>query len=503
MTATLAAFVLFVSACSTATTAVNDAALGEDAMLENDGGTPMDARPSDSGARDASSRDADAADGDVDPRVEATVAHLNEIYCHPLAESFCANFTRCSCELETMLDLATCIMQQRSLCESFMREIAASIVAGATVAEDEVVAACAFEQGGLANECVIADVLKAPSCALAFARTVAVGSACGGGYGFACASGDGLCEDTEASTCNLLPGEGDACDVYCASPYVCRAGFCGPRALAGQVCDQRNECEVGLDCVMHACVRAGEASETCSESAPCRAGLTCDHNTCVDSLAPCMRASECDFGFICAGTRSSVCAPRIEEGFPCESSDGCAPGLQCNTRTHVCVRAPSVDEPCADVPECDADAYCNREGEGGTPLCVPRPGMGEACPLGLCAAGLACRPSADGTTSECGARAGIGDPCTPGGCETGLFCDGETGGVTYVCSMRKAASDECSYAEQCVEGTTCRPDEFHALRCLPLFDIGASCAGGDCADMTFCDFAMPDGACMPAFCSAF
>lgn len=106
--------------------------------------------------------------------------------------------------------------------------------------------------------------------------------------------------------------------------------------------------------------------------------------------------------------------------------------------------------------------------------CVPGdnglPGVGAPCPQGVCQAGLLCVfPQGEGGTPTCRSKPGLGQPCQ-GVCEVGLFCGAPAGASgERTCQAPREDGFGCNAYEQCRSGFC--PDG--ACRTPPA--VGAPC----------------------------
>ena len=128
----------------------------------------------------------------------------------------------------------------------------------------------------------------------------------------------------------------------------------------------------------------------------------------------------------------------------------CGKGLMClalESDSGVCRRASGQDgpqpeavdveigEPCNTLARCKLDAFCSSD----TQTCVPRLSVGEACNLGVCAAGSYCKsPTCVPVLSE-------GAPCEIGSCGLGLYCPFWEQDVSLrVCTRSQADGERCT-----------------------------------------------------------
>ncbi len=125
--------------------------------------------------------------------------------------------------------------------------------------------------------------------------------------------------------------------------------------------------------------------------------------------------------------------------------------------------------------------YCNIESPeqclAGGATCTAYLATGANCASGLCAPGYHCEMTcvADPAISvlQAGGDCSVADTV----CADGLYCDG-----TSHCVARKAAPSACTGDRECLEGLDCKSNV-----CTAPLQVGATCAGGDCATGLYCN----------------
>ncbi|MBU1242040.1 hypothetical protein KKD52_01630 [Myxococcota bacterium] len=239
-------------------------------------------------------------------------------------------------------------------------------------------------------------------------------------------------------------------------------------------------------------------------------GASCDTN--LDSVAACDRVlegtlatdAECSSNWQCASgfcntaeTCPGFCEPTVGVGQPCDDSDQCNSGLECNwdTDSPVCAtpaaKAAQGDE-CEWHDDCEYGLFCLiTDFETYVGVCQPWLGEGDVCDGDgnmdvVCEPGLACDyvsgecapvtvvgvgETCDNETIICSFadRAycmegqsmgtcvqipGNGDACMDGYCWTGNYC-----GDDNLCHTALANGQPCTNSDQCLSemcnGTTC------------------------------------------------
>lgn len=245
-------------------------------------------------------------------------------------------------------------------------------------------------------------------------------------------------------------------------------------------------------------------------------GETCTHasSACVTRRpegALCRSSVECQDGLVCSGTISyGLCVPTPGEGAPCTGTclepdrlfcdldaspptcaarrgaggscsvgpNACADGFYCTTDA-VCAEFGEVGAPCTSFAACAVGLTC---AEG---LCAPAPTRGEACPEGVCAAGLFCSfsefpPACVPRIAE-GAPCGFSDLCVEG---TGCYFDPKF--TSGICATPTPIGEACSSArDTCAPGSRCEGDVCVA-RLAPEAEVGAPCGSSACEPTAFC-----------------
>jgi hypothetical protein len=235
-----------------------------------------------------------------------------------------------------------------------------------------------------------------------FLLFAACGGANGGGGGSSPIPEDELPTELAELICGLVHGQCECEDPAEADEATCidskqsefeenqadaqAAGLTYDAECAGRYaggisdlgCDSSSSSESG-DCdycaIYHGDVAEGETCVAFGSFSDCAQGLLCSGGTCYD---PCGGGDE-----------------TLGEGEDCD---------------------PVAQEP----PYCDYldDLVCDPE----TMTCVALPGIGEECPLYLCAQGAIC----DTETMMCVALPGEGEPCVNEQCGSGAVCEGGT-----------------------------------------------------------------------------
>jgi hypothetical protein len=90
----------------------------------------------------------------------------------------------------------------------------------------------------------------------------------------------------------------------------------------------------------------------------------------------------------------SVCRARLPVGESCQLDDSCSAGSFCDFGVSRCTAFFAAGETCTDGNECGPEGACVPDATGAF-RCVSQPGLGEACFLDQCEAGLACRSPFD------------------------------------------------------------------------------------------------------------
>ena len=121
----------------------------------------------------------------------------------------------------------------------------------------------------------------------------------------------------DGSTCTAKAAVGQPCDrgQRCIGTTLCRRGVCAlPSSKIGEPCgERRNECDMGLLCVLGTCQRVAGAGDACVLG-QCQLGYQCDDGRCVHVPA-------CGTG---------------EQGDLCNSDANCQSGLGCQWPEGIC-----------------------------------------------------------------------------------------------------------------------------------------------------------------------
>lgn len=223
----------------------------------------------------------------------------------------------------------------------------------------------------------------------------------------------------------------------------------------GAACREREECAVGLSCLLSGVCGLASAGELCRNDLDCRAG----HHCGLSAPSVCVASTEgqscgvvkdrCAAGLTC-GERGFIasCVPKREAMESCVVSSQCPLGFAC--AQGLCRRVMGPGASCADpATTCMEWTVC----VGGR--CSRRPREGEPC-LDSCA-GSACR------AGTCVGRA-LGAPCSPAGDPEGF----PSCGRARVCSMGGPS------------GPVCAPASLPGQPCDLPCDDGSQCVDGTC-----------------------
>jgi hypothetical protein len=138
----------------------------------------------------------------------------------------------------------------------------------------------------------------------------------------------------------------------------------------------------------------------------CKQGLSCGEGACVD---PCDEPN----------------LPKV--GQACAPAYGCVEDAYCDTMTTplypTCAALPKAGVPCVDTDFgllCAKDLVCDTS-DPGAPVCAALPGVGEECPVGVCAEGLYCNNAQN--PAVCAQAPTLGDACPLGLCEAPYQCE--------------------------------------------------------------------------------
>ena len=238
-----------------------------------------------------------------------------------------------------------------------------------------------------------------------------------GEYGCTEECAEGQRCDFDRNACVPLTPIGQACsfdgecvqDAFCEVDVNAEEGLCTSLARAGEACDTKFDCAMGLTC------QFGEDFEGTCEVA-LMMGEECFSSECAETLY-CENNSE---------TFERTCEPRLEVGQPCEYSSSCQQGLSC---------------------------IVNEQGEE---VCRGPGAVGESCSYdGQCEEALSCIRDDDQGEGVCRGPGAVGDSCSyDGQCGEDLSCIEDEQGEE-VCRGPGAAGESCSYDDQCGEELFC------------------------------------------------
>lgn len=363
------------------------------------------------------------ADAGLEPDAGTPIFTSDEL-CGRYATAQCDLLARCFTPFNR-LEKEDCVRQQVNRCLAQTRAVAVSVSDGRARLDVE-----------LADSCI--ERMTDSSCQAALAPT-------------AVASGGAVRAFDECSLDRLFVGNVER----------------------GQICQSRNECQTGNDCIIF----AGTCGGVCTPFYGI--GEVCNGGGCDPAV------SFCD-------TQTSTCTPLRPEGGGCDSAAECAADLDC--RGGQCLPAPPVFAPCvfsaARLPycaaglACDVAPYVETSGE-----CVTRKAEGEGCAFHWsCKAGLVCSgmdwapfPDAPPGRGVCRKPRKEGESCSftqfaiyvGEECAPGLTCDA----TTETCVPRPHEGERCSLqAQNCIgEGIFCKPEETGGGICGLAPGIGEGC----------------------------
>lgn len=213
-------------------------------------------------------------------------------------------------------------------------------------------------------------------------------------------------------------------DAYCNSAEQC-PGTCKARSGSGDVCEESDECENGLDCGgAGTCEAPGKAGDPCGTqgTASCGLGFLC--NGADEDKGT---AGTC-------GTFEDAFSKKLGDSCDLQASVFCEAGLSCianlvnNAVSFECAKLVAAGAACHfGVPShCPDGEYCNADIMTGKVegSCVKLPKAGDDCQVQIpgtpnCAAGLMC-----GSDDKCRKNGRVGDACAEDGDCASNHCDG-------------------------------------------------------------------------------
>ena len=196
--------------------------------------------------------------------------------------------------------------------------------------------------------------------------------------------------------------------------------------------------------------------------------------------APCIFPSQCEsLSCTIASAGCGKCANIAARGQPCgtDISTECERGSRCSRYdSGTCWDTKLVPAGGAcKAGFCEAELSCLND------VCTARPGIGEACPLHICRAGLDC--VSFGEETQCLALPLAGQPCPSGACEQSAYCN--TNETSPTCRALPAAGQPC-LEMACAPGLRCQTSPVPV--CSGPLPRGATCVLNDlpCSTGTAC-----------------
>ncbi|MFL5319647.1 MAG: hypothetical protein ACJ790_08305 [Myxococcaceae bacterium] len=341
--------------------------------------------------------------------------------------------------------------------------------------------------------------------------------------------------DTTQGKCVALPGQGGTCrpgtptcatNLYCSSnntcqpflaldagcngsdpscgptrycPFVNGGYHCAPRHDVNGTCASYRECLTTLRCTT-----TGSTAGTCQpkggEGASCQGTFgECEDTLYCDPVPKqCLKFSYADAGSPCTGIavycNDSVCVGAKQStdggagtfgtctvkgpGLPCTSLYDCGNATYCGD-AGTCV-ASTIGSPCLGYAgNCANDAYCAATDGGSQGACVPKGGMGAACPSSFsetCLDPYICfTTNFDAGTGVCGTPSPAGAPCDPRGNYQCLVPDECVNGV---CTAVGLSGQRCAQSGYCYDGACGgrNPDAGVAGVCGAYLPLGSACS---------------------------
>lgn len=428
-----------------------------------------EARPDAASVLDATAEpDADAA-LDVDAAFVATA----DAWCPGYAERFCANETICGCDAAPGYP-GTCLVSLEAQCRSSLesRYLAAART-GAIVFHPEAAQTCLDTFEPLFDACAqVPEDNFFVSCPIVQPA---------GGLG-------------------TLPGANEPCEANCAPGLRCGTdGVCRAPGPLGAPCGSIRECAFELACSANQCAAQdfADRGDSCTSGSDCSGESTaCSASArkhCVARMAgqACQQDDDCIDGQQCDGN-TCVASPGMDE--ECGHGVLCAVGLACGFEVRTCGPKPTAGQQCATGPGgsvCADGLACNND------VCGPVPGDGDPCAIGTpeCGAGLGCSFEADGAV--CRPLGAAGSACANSKtCASGTFCSS----ASSTCVTALAVGAPCSPSEDaCGEGA-CLPDPSYVFRCAVRPGLGGECRIDECTEGLRCRTPFTAGTCVSRAC---
>ena len=225
------------------------------------------------------------------------------------------------------------------------------------------------------------------------AAVEAASSDCNGGPPFIATAVQVACRDVFDGTV----AEGDECS---------RADF----ASVFDECDNAY-CDRSPGECLGSCVGYQQEDEDCSLGQVCEPGLFCNDSSCVPpvGLGEDCSGATCELGLSCAG-QPLTCRDRGPVGSACVDQFDCEYPAGCSD--DECALELDIGDPCQSSEACQADLYCNLNGQPG-PVCAARIAAAAACePNGdSCVLGYQCSEVEPHVCVEL--QGGLNEPCGP------------------------------------------------------------------------------------------